>query len=181
LSILPAFRPLLAPRRPLLSVGAGVVAVVLAACGDSTSGAGDGAASTAGDTITAYVGGDTNIKQLWESTLIPAFEKANPGYHVKLVYSAHGEADATTPAKLQAAAKTNNDPGYDIVESSITQDAAVGGLLVGVSATSVPNLAGVDQALLAPVAGAATPYRGSAVLLATTPPRWPGRRPPSPP
>nr|WP_119611806.1 extracellular solute-binding protein [Streptomyces acidiscabies] len=116
--------------------------------------------------LTAYVGGDTNIQTLWQDIVVPAFEKANPGYQVKVVYSAHGVADAATLAKLQAASKTKRDAGYDVIESSITPDAAAAGLLTTVSSKNVPNLAKVDPSLLGPVNNAAVPYRGSSVVLA---------------
>ncbi|MGJ5897786.1 extracellular solute-binding protein [Streptomyces niveiscabiei] len=116
--------------------------------------------------LTAYVGGDTNIQKLWQDIVVPAFEKANPGYQVKVVYSAHGVADAATLAKLQAAAKTKRDAGYDVIESSITPDAAAAGLLTTVSSANVPNLKKVDPSLLGPVDNAAVPYRGSSVVLA---------------
>lgn len=158
-------------QRTTRALGAGSLAFALSACGSLTSG------SASSNDITAYVGGDTNIQALWQKTIIPNFEKAYPGYHVKLVYSAHGVADAATLARLQAAAKTGSDPGYDIIDSGIATSAASAGLLTKVSAANVPNLKLIDQSLLAPVARSAVPYRSSSVVLAynstavKTPPR----------
>ncbi|KPH97399.1 hypothetical protein OK074_6557 [Actinobacteria bacterium OK074] len=142
---------------------AAALAVTASACSSSSSASTGGAAS---HSLTAYVSGDTNIQKLWDDIVVPAFEKANPGYKVKVVFSAHGTADAATLAKLQAAAKTGRDPGYDIMESSVTLNAATAGLLTKVSTKNVPGLKEVDPALLGPVDNSAVPYRGSSVILA---------------
>ncbi|MFI5879110.1 extracellular solute-binding protein [Streptomyces sp. NPDC051554] len=143
---------------------AATLTMAASACSSSSSSTSVGGA--AAHHLTAYVSGDTNIQKLWEDIVVPAFEKANPGYQVKVVFSAHGTADATTLAKLQAAAKTGRDPGYDLMESSVTLNAATAGLLTKVSAKNVPGLKDVDSALLGPVANSAVPYRGSSVVLA---------------
>jgi putative spermidine/putrescine transport system substrate-binding protein len=152
------------PRSATALLCAAGVALTASAC-SSTQAGGSGSSSGAHD-LTAYVGGDTNVQALWTNVVVPAFEKANPGYHVKVVFSAHGTADAATLAKLQAAAKTGNNPGYDIMESSVTPNAAAAGLLTKVSTANVPNLKNVNPALLGPVDNAAVPYRGSSVILA---------------
>lgn len=149
-------------RRTALALCVGGLTLALSACGSLTSGGGSGSDKT----LTAYVGGDTNVEGLWQHTIIPGFEKANPGYHVKLVYSAHGVADAATLAKLQAASKTGHDTGIDVIDSGIAKDAADAGLLIKVSTADVPGLKAVDPGLLAPVRGSAIPYRSSAVVLA---------------
>lgn len=148
-------------RRTALVLCAGGLTLALSSCG-LTSGGGSGSSKT----VTAYVGGDTNVEGLWQHTIIPGFEKAYPGYHVKLVYSAHGVADAATLAKLQAAKKTGHDSGLDVLDSGIAKDAADAGLLINVSGANVPNLKAVDSSLLGPVRGSAVPYRSSAVILA---------------
>lgn len=152
-------------RRTALTLSVSGLSLALSACGSLTSGGGSGSAHD----VTAYVGGDTNVEGLWNHTIIPGFEKANPGYHVKLVYSAHGVADAATLAKLEAAAKTHHDPGLDIIDSGIATNAASAGLLAKVSTANVPNLGSVPAALLGPVAGSAVPYRSSSVVLAYNP------------
>ncbi len=151
-----------ASRRAVIALCAGGLSLALSACSSLTSGGGSGSAHD----LTAYVGGDTNVEGLWRQTIIPGFEKANPGYHVKLVYSAHGVADAATLAKMEAASKTGHDTGLDIIDSGIAKDAADAGLLIKVSASNVPHLKSVDAGLLGPVAGSAVPYRSSSVLLA---------------
>ncbi len=154
-------------RRIALPLCAGALTLALAACGSLTSGNSGGSGGSGGShTVTAYVGGDVNVQGLWQHTIIPGFEKANPGYHVKLVYSAHGTADAATLARMEAAAKTGHALGYDVIDSGIATDAASAGLLVKVSTANVPNLKLIDPRLLGPVAGSAVPYRSSAVVLA---------------
>lgn len=148
-------------RTAIALLCAGGLALTASACSSSAS-----ASNGSDHHLTAYVSGDTNIQTLWQNIVVPAFEKANPGYTVKVVYSAHGTADAATLAKLQAAAKTKRDAGYDIMESSVTLDAAAAGLLTTVSDSNVPNLKKVDASLLGPVANSAVPYRGSSVVLA---------------
>jgi len=141
-----------------------VLALVLSAC---AAAAPNGApAASGGDSLTVYVGGDVNIRALYQDTLIPGFEKANPGSTVKLVFSEHGANDTATLAALGASQKTNNSPAMDLLESGVTPSAAQGGLLEKVTPQSVPNLAQVDPQLLTPVNGSATPYRGSSVVLA---------------
>jgi putative spermidine/putrescine transport system substrate-binding protein len=157
--------PMSAFRRTCLALCAGGLTLALSACGSLTSGDSGGSGGSA-HTVTAYVGGDVNVQGLWQHTIIPGFQKANPGYHVKLVYSAHGTADAATLAKMEAAAKTGHSTGYDVIDSGIATDAASAGLLTKVSTSNVPNLKLVDKRLLGPVAGAAVPYRSSAVVLA---------------
>lgn len=149
-------------RRAALTLCAGGLCLTLSACGSLTSAGGSGSANT----VTAYVGGDTNVEGLWQHTIIPGFEKAYPGYHVKMVYSAHGVADAATLAKMEAAAKTHHDTGLDIIDSGIATDAASAGLLTKVSTSNVPNLKAIPAGMMDPVAGSAVPYRSSAVVLA---------------
>jgi putative spermidine/putrescine transport system substrate-binding protein len=144
---------------------AATLTMAASACSSSSSSSAS-VSGAAAHHLTAYVSGDTNIQKLWDDIVVPAFEKANPGYQVKVVFSAHGTADATTLAKLQAAAKTGRDPGYDLMESSVTLNAATAGLLTKVSPKNVPGLTDVDPALLGPVANSAVPYRGSSVVLA---------------
>ncbi|SFF71190.1 putative spermidine/putrescine transport system substrate-binding protein [Actinopolymorpha cephalotaxi] len=135
------------------------------ACGgnggtDSSSGGGGG------KTARLYVGGDVNLRDMWQKSLIPAFRKDNPGYDVKLTFSEHGVNDTTTLAKLGAAVKGKQDPGFDLAESGFIGTAALSGLLTKVSTKQVPNLTNVDAGLLTPVKQSAVPYRGSSVVLA---------------
>lgn len=143
-----------------LAAGA-AAALALAGCGAAASASG----SSSGGTIVVYASGDVNVQQIWQQTLIPGFEKAEPQYRVKLVFSEHGTTDSTVLARLGAAVKTNSDPGEDIIDGGFTT-AATSGWTEPVSTANVPNLKDVDPALLTPVDGAAIPYRASSVVLA---------------
>jgi putative spermidine/putrescine transport system substrate-binding protein len=151
--------------RRRIAVVAGALALLagLTAC----AGNGPGAASSSGNpaqTVRVYLGDDTNIQELWQSTLIPAFEKANPGITVDMQFDLHAANRTQTIAKLAAASQQQKDPGIDVVEG-ITPDAGKAGLLADVSA-AVPALAGFDPKVLVPVGANAVPYRASSVLLA---------------
>jgi putative spermidine/putrescine transport system substrate-binding protein len=146
----------------LAPVAVVALSLAVAGCGGSS-----GVASSGNDkALTLYSSGDVNVQSLWRDTLIPAFQKDNPGYSVKLVFSEHGTNDATTLAKLGASVKQQQDPGMDLIDAGLVGSAAQAGLLEKVSADQIPNLAKVDQTLLQPVNDSAVPYRGSAVVLA---------------
>jgi len=132
----------------------------LTACGGATT-----TGTSGGQTVTVYVSGDTNVKDLWQKTLMPGFQQAQPQYSVKMVFSEHGVNDVTTLAKLGTAAKTNSDPGEDLIDGDFTQ-AATSGWTEKVSTGNVANLKNVDPKLLEPVQSGSVPYRASAVVLA---------------
>jgi putative spermidine/putrescine transport system substrate-binding protein len=151
--------------RRRIAVVAGVLAVL---CGVSAcAGNGPGASSSApsgAQAVRLYLGDDTNIQELWQKALIPAFEKANPGVTVDLQFDLHAANRTQTIAKLAAAAQQQKDPGIDVVEG-ITPDAGKAGVLADVH-TAVPAFAGFDPKVLIPVGTNAVPYRASSVLLA---------------
>jgi putative spermidine/putrescine transport system substrate-binding protein len=163
-------------RRPLLVAAATLALSALAAgCGgsssssSSTSGGGSAAGSaksSANVTLTAYVDGDVNVKQLYDDTLIPGFEKANPGIKIHMIFSEHGNSNTATLARIVAAAKQNRYSGFDFVDSGITTTLATVGALQKATTSAIPNLDKVDPKLLKPVQGNAIPYRGSSVVLA---------------
>lgn len=151
-----------------LTTDSAAPAVTPAAAGTaSTAGASAAPAAAATSTLTLYAGADTNIQTLWSSSLIPGFEKAYPQYKVSFVFSEHGSNDDQEYARLSASIKTDSRPPADMIaDSGFTNTAATAGQFIPVSAANIPNLAGVQKPLLAPVNGRAIPYRGSAVLLA---------------
>lgn len=140
----------------------------------SASGAASAGSTAAGSApaaarsqLVVYAGADTNVQQLWASTLIPAFEKATPDYAVRFVFSEHGTNDDAEYARLAASIKTGSTPPADLIaDSGFIETAATSGQMAKVDASGIPGLATVQPQLLTPVAGAAIPYRGSAVLLA---------------
>lgn len=150
----------------LAASGAATPATTPAAAGTGSAGTAAGSPA-ASSTFTLYAGADTNVQTLWSSSLIPAFEKAFPRYRVSFVFSEHGTNDDQEYARLAASIKTGSRPPADMIaDSGFINTAATAGQLVKVSSAEVPNLAGVQKPLLAPVDGRAVPYRGSAVLLA---------------
>src|SRR5436190_23398767 len=101
-------------RMKLMAVlSAAVLALGLSAC----QGNGSGATSTDSQTVNVYIDGDTNIQDLWEKTLIPGFESANPGNKVALQFDLHGENTSQVLAKLAAATQQKKDPGIDMLEA----------------------------------------------------------------
>lgn len=148
-------------RSKLIAVfSAAVLAVGLGAC----SGNGSGASSTDANTLNVYIDGDTNIQDLWEKTLIPGFEVANPGTKVALQFDLHGENTSQVLAKLAAATQQKKDPGIDLLEA-LSQAAGQAGLLADPKA-AVTNLSSVDPKVVAAAGKNAVPYRASSVLLA---------------
>lgn len=153
-------------RNRIAAVAAALaLAVGLSAC----QGNGPGATTSddesgGGQTIRVYANGDTNIQELWEDTLIPGYEKANPGVKVQLQFDLHGENSSQVIAKLAAAQQQKKDPGIDMVEG-VGKQAGQAGLLAD-PAEAVPNLGNVDDKVVAAAGTNAIPYRGSSVLLA---------------
>jgi putative spermidine/putrescine transport system substrate-binding protein len=134
----------------------------LAACGSS----GASTSSASGNvTLTLYNDSDVNISQLWEKTLIPEFEKANPGVTLKFDADTDGTDDSAMFARLAASVKENQSPPMDlIVDASFSASASQAGMLTDVTSADVPNMANisaVDDGLPGQVA-----YRGSAVVIA---------------
>lgn len=124
---------------------------------------GNGATSDP-NTLNVYANGDVNIQDLWQKTLIPGFEKANPGTKVALQFDLHDTNSQQVLAKLAAATKQKKDPGLDLVEGMAQQTGDAG--LLADPAAAVPNLANIDAKVVASGGKDAIPYRGSSVLLA---------------
>jgi putative spermidine/putrescine transport system substrate-binding protein len=165
-------------RRTIVVAASGLapLALVLAACSGngpaatgSASGGGtaDSGGSGGGNTITVAASDDTNIQELFQQTLIPDFQAANPGTTVKLTYDLHGTNDQANFAKLAAASQQGRDPAMDVT-ASFVQKAAKAGLLV-TDVSKVTNLNGVDSKIIAAGGPGAVPYRASSVLLAYNP------------
>jgi putative spermidine/putrescine transport system substrate-binding protein len=140
--------------------------VVVPAAFSATYAGGHAKKTNAGTTIVVYASGDVNVQSLWQSNIIPAFEKANKGIYVKLIFSEHGTDDGTTLARIGAAVKGRHWPGIDLVDGGLVTTMAAAGLDQPVAKATAPNLKKVNSDLLVPVKGAAIPYRGSSVVLA---------------
>lgn len=150
--------------RRIISVTAVAAVGVLALAGCSSNGG--SASNTSKKALRVFISGGANIQDLWVKSLIPAFQKDNPGYTVKVTLDLHGEHDTQTIAKLTSATQQNKDPGFDLVDAGFVTQAAKAGLLTPGSATNIPNLKNVPAATLTAGGTGGIPYRGSSVLLA---------------
>lgn len=122
-------------------------------------------ASANSSTIRLYVSADTNVKDLWEKSLLPEFYKAYPEYKVEVIYDRNGQNDAQTLAKVIASKVTRKDPGMDVIDGGITVQLGSAGMLWRGTTGLLPNLANVPRVLIKNGKGG-IPYRASTVLLA---------------
>lgn len=167
-------------RRSLL-LGAGATsALALGACAPASKNSSSSSANSTAAAATAsgkvegplrlYVGGDTNVRDLWEKSLLPAFTKKFPDVKATVQHDLHSERTQQTLAKLSAATKQNQDPGFDFIdESGLVMNAAKASLLVAPNEKAMPNLTTVPKDTLATGEGFGVPYRASSVLLAFNP------------
>jgi putative spermidine/putrescine transport system substrate-binding protein len=116
-------------------------------------------------TIRLYVSADTNILDLWEKTLVPAFKKEYPNYDVKVTFDRNGANDAQTLAKITAAVATKRDPGIDLIDGGMTTTLGTSGLLFPLAGNLLPNFRMVPKVLVTNGKGG-IPYRASTVLMA---------------
>lgn len=123
------------------------------------------AAHAATSTIQLYVSADTNVKDLWEKTLIPEFNKSYPDYEVVVTFDRNGTNDAQTLAKITASKVTRRDPGIDLIDGGITTQLGAAGLLYRANSGLLPNIKKVPTVLVRNGNGG-IPYRASTVLLA---------------
>ncbi len=115
--------------------------------------------------INLFISGDTNIQDLWQKTLIPAFQARYPKYQVTVTLDLHGLHDAQTISKVTAAAVLKKTAPFDIADGGFVAQLGNSSLLAKQTVKTVPNLKYVDPTVLANGKGG-TPYRGSSVLLA---------------
>ena len=158
------------PRFSVAALTATVAAMVLTGCVQSSSstspGSGNGSSGSGTKHVTVFLSADTNVQDLWQKTLIPAFEKANPDYTVGVDFDLHGQHDQQTVAKLTAASAQNKDPGYDLVDAGFVAQIAASGLLTPVNTSNLPALSSVPPSIVKAGGNGGIPYRGSSVLLA---------------
>lgn len=122
-------------------------------------------AKAATSTIRLYISADTNVKDLWEKSLIPEFNKVYPDYEVQVIYDRNGQNDQQTLARVVASKVTRKDPGMDVIDGGITVQLGGAGLLWRPTTGLLPNLRNVPRVLLTNGKGG-VPYRASTVLLA---------------
>jgi len=171
------------PRRRLLSTGAALSCVSLAlSLGVSAS------ASTVAQRHNAtakpaianpypsslrgsfafYSGGDTNVENLWQNVLIPAFHNSYPHININFVFSTHGVNDVTTLDRVAIAVKDKIPSGFALLESATNavELAARNHLFIPVTTKNIPDSVNVPKSSMQVVKYDAIPYRGSKVVLA---------------
>ena len=163
-------------RRSLLALGGAAAAAGIAGCAQKSTGttqggsaapaaSGSGSAGAASGALTVHLSGDTNMQDLWEKALVPAFIKAFPNIKVTVNLDLHGERDAQTQAKLTAASQSGQDAGIDLVDAGFVSTLPAAGIMEVATKATIPNLDGVPEETIKAGKGG-IPYRGSSVLLA---------------
>jgi putative spermidine/putrescine transport system substrate-binding protein len=151
-------------KRTSLGVISVLAVATFALVGCSSTSSSTKSTADAKQTLTLFTDSDVNVQALWQKTLIPQYEKANPNITLKFT-AADPSTDTTQLAKLAASVKTKRDPAMDIIiDAGFLPDANSAGLLTPISASNVPGIANVDTAVI-PGKGE-MPYRGSSVVLA---------------
>ena len=145
------------------------VLLVAAACGGggTPSAGGSSAPSVAEDKeLVFYSGGDTNVQDLHQKQIIPAFEKAT-GIKVTFTFLEHGTGAQGIYDRIKAqsdAGKTQWD--IDLWESDTGYYTRPDDLFLQVTDKDIANLGKVPKPTLDFVQNKAVPYRGSSVVLA---------------
>jgi putative spermidine/putrescine transport system substrate-binding protein len=145
---------------------AAAASIALSGCVQSANASSDADATPGSTSLTVFISGDTNVQDLWDKSLIPAFEKRFPNISVTTSLDLHGEHDAQTQANLASAVKAGKTVGYDLADAGWIAPVGKAGLLAKVDASAMPNLKNVPQATKAQGGASAIPYRASSVLLA---------------
>jgi putative spermidine/putrescine transport system substrate-binding protein len=124
------------------------------------------AAAQSGD-INLYVGGDVNIRDLWQKQLLPAYAKVKPNVKFSLVFDEHALAEQAVFDKLAAAKQAGSVSGVDLWEATgrLAQGGQAG-LIQKVTSKEIPNLDKVPKDSLDRFGGFGLPYRASSVILA---------------
>jgi putative spermidine/putrescine transport system substrate-binding protein len=124
------------------------------------------AAQPTGD-INLYVGGDVNIRDLWQKQLLPSYKKVKPDVNFTLVFDEHALSEQAVFDKLAAAKQAGAVSGVDLWEATgrLAQGGAAG-LIQKVTSKEIPNLDKVPKDSVDRFAGFGVPYRASSVILA---------------
>jgi putative spermidine/putrescine transport system substrate-binding protein len=123
------------------------------------------AAISTGD-INLYVGGDVNIRDLWQKQLLPAYKKIKPDVNLTLIFDEHAQSEQSVFDKLAAAKQAGAVSGVDLWEASRLPQAGDAGLIQKVSSNEIPNLDKVPRGTFDQFGGYGVPYRASSVILA---------------
>lgn len=144
-------------------------AMALTGCGTVSSSSASTANPNAPINLNLYATGDTNVQQLWDNVIIPAFEQKYPNIKVHDNFLTHGQGQQAVLAKLKAAKDNGNKTvDVDLYEGGPgdVQQGRADDLWQKLSNTDISNLGNVQQGLLVPVDNYAVPYRASSVVLA---------------
>jgi putative spermidine/putrescine transport system substrate-binding protein len=123
------------------------------------------AVAASGD-INLYVGGDVNIRDLWQKQLLPAYKKIKPNVNLTLIFDEHALAEQSVFDKLAAAKQAGAVSGVDLWEASRLPQAGDAGLIQKVTSKEIPNLDKVPKDAYDRYSGYGIPYRASSVILA---------------
>jgi putative spermidine/putrescine transport system substrate-binding protein len=123
------------------------------------------AAAASGD-INLYVGGDVNIRDLWQKQLLPAYQKVKPNVKFSLVFDEHALSEQSVFDELAAAKQAGQPSGVDLWEASRIPQAGDAGLMQKLSNKDIPNVDKVPADSFARYNNFGLPYRASSVILA---------------
>lgn len=120
---------------------------------------------TGTDGFTLASGGDVNIQNLWQKTLIPEWEKACPNTKITFTFDTHSANANLDVAKIGAAIKSGKPVAVDLTDN-FSLAAQQAGLTEPVTVAEIPRISKVSPTAMAAVKSSAVPYRASSVLLA---------------
>lgn len=118
-------------------------------------------------TLNFYSNGDTNIHDLWNTDLLPLWNKANTSMSIKLIFSEHGTNNQAIYDKLAGAKAAGKPTDVDLFEGdTLLGQGGAAGIFTKLDATKVPSIAKTDPNVVAQEGGFGVPYRASSVVLA---------------
>ena len=120
---------------------------------------------TGTDGFTLASGGDVNIQNLWQKTLIPEWEKACPNTKITFTFDTHSANANLDVAKIGAAIKSGKPVPVDVTDN-FSLAAQQAGLTEPVTVAEIPSISKISPTAMAAVKSSAVPYRASSVLLA---------------
>jgi putative spermidine/putrescine transport system substrate-binding protein len=154
-------RRMTAPRR--------IVAAALLTVAVCSVGLYGGTPARAADVVTLnlYIGGDTNIFDLWKKAFLPAFTKRYPRYKANMVELLHDQGSQGIYDKILAAKRTARTVDVDLweTEPGFMDQGIAEGLWVKLSEKVVPNVGKVPARTLEAADYYGLPYRGSSVVI----------------
>ena len=116
----PTAAPAAAPTQPpqpaatTAPAAAPTVAATTAPAATAAAAATTAPAAAASGDINLYVGGDVNIRDLWQKQLLPAYKKVKPDVNFTLVFDEHALQEQAVFDKLAAAKQAGQPSGVDL-------------------------------------------------------------------